>query len=41
LAGLKALLEHRVALNLVPDRLPDNIIEHNVSSQTVDNPSRK
>jgi uncharacterized protein YndB with AHSA1/START domain len=28
LAGLKALLEHNVILNLVPDRFPDGIGEH-------------
>jgi uncharacterized protein YndB with AHSA1/START domain len=28
LAGLKALLEHNVALNLVPDRFPDTIVNH-------------
>lgn len=27
LAGLKALLEHNVVLNLVPDRFPDNIVK--------------
>jgi uncharacterized protein YndB with AHSA1/START domain len=28
LAGAKAFLEHKVRLNLVPDRLPDGIGEH-------------
>jgi uncharacterized protein YndB with AHSA1/START domain len=28
LAGLKALLEHNVRLNLVPDRYPKGIVEH-------------
>jgi hypothetical protein len=28
LAGAKALLEHNVRLNLVPDRFPDGIGEH-------------
>ncbi|MGD9892825.1 MAG: SRPBCC family protein [Dehalococcoidia bacterium] len=28
LAGLKALLEHSIILNLVPDRFPDGIGEH-------------
>jgi len=28
LAGLKALLEHNVRLNLVPDRYPKGIEEH-------------
>lgn len=28
LAGLKALLEHDVVLNLVPDRFPDGVGEH-------------
>jgi uncharacterized protein YndB with AHSA1/START domain len=28
LAGAKAFLEHKVRLNLVPDRLPDGIREH-------------
>jgi uncharacterized protein YndB with AHSA1/START domain len=28
LAGLKALLEHNIILNLVPDRFPDGVGEH-------------
>jgi len=28
LAGLKALLEHNILLNLVPDRFPDGLEEH-------------
>jgi uncharacterized protein YndB with AHSA1/START domain len=28
LAGAKALLEHNVKLNLVPDRFPDGVAEH-------------
>jgi hypothetical protein len=28
LAGLKALLEHNIRLNLVPDRFPDGLEEH-------------
>ena len=28
LAGLKALLEHNIRLNLVPDRFPDGLGKH-------------
>jgi hypothetical protein len=28
LAGAKALLEHNVTLNLVPDRFPDGLAKH-------------
>ncbi|MNC99066.1 hypothetical protein D3C83_172240 [compost metagenome] len=28
LAGLKALLEHRIRLNLVADRYPRSLVEH-------------